>query len=104
MIRTLAFPFVSMLLIFSLLASPIIPFLDKELSKTLVMGSAEEEKSSKKEESEKKFDELDFFLRNYVPFSSDFLAQEQNYTTAGYLFPVLEYTIEILDPPPRRLI
>ncbi|WP_156102212.1 hypothetical protein [Muricauda sp. MAR_2010_75] len=103
MLRTIAFPFVSVLLIFSLLASPLIPFLDKEFSKTLVL-SAEEEKSSKKEESEKKFDEKDFFIKNYFAVSSDFLAQDKHYTTAGYLFPVLEYTVEILDPPPRRLI
>lgn len=99
----MAFPFVSVLLICSLLAAPVIPFLDKELSKSLVL-SAEEEKSSKKEESEKKFDEMDFFVKNYFTDASEFLLQKQDYTTAGYLFPVMEYTVEILDPPPRKLI
>ena len=104
MLKTIAFPFVSVLLIFSLLAAPVIPLLDKELSKSLVLKSSEEEKSSKKEESEKKFDELEGYIRNYFALSTEFLAQEQDFTTAGYLFPVLEYTVEILDPPPRRLM
>ena len=99
----MVFPFVSILLICSLLAAPIIPFLDKELSQSLLL-TAEEEKSSKKEEAEKKFDEMDFFIRNYFAFSSEFLAQQQDFTAAGYLFPVMEYTVEILDPPPRRLV
>ena len=49
---------ISLLLIFALSVSPIIPLLDKESGKTIVIGAAEEEKSSETF-TIKKFDEAD---------------------------------------------
>lgn len=104
MLKKLVFPILSMLLMGCLLTSPLIPFLDKELGKTMVFGSSEEEKSSKKEEAEKNFDELDLYLKNYNDISFFQVPQQRTICSAGYVFPSLEFSMEILDPPPKVLI
>ncbi len=91
------------MLVGCLLVSPIVPFLDKELGKTMVLGSAEEEKSSKKEEAEKNFDELDLYLKNFYELSFYQAAQKFNVFSTDYVFPTVEYNLEILDPPPKKL-
>ncbi|TXJ93843.1 hypothetical protein [Flagellimonas pelagia] len=104
MLKKLVFPILSMLLMGCLLASPLIPFLDKELGKTMAFGSSEEEKSNKKEEAEKNFDELDLYLKNYIDVSFFQVPQQRTICSAGYVFPSLEFSMEILDPPPKKLI
>jgi len=103
-LKTLVFPILSILLMGCFLASPLIPFLDKELGKTMVFGSSEEEKSSKKEEAEKNFDELDLYLKNYNDISFFQVPQQRTLCSLGYVFPTLELSMEILDPPPKKLI
>ncbi|GEM_PF-1087176 len=103
MLKTLVFSILPIMLIGCLLVSPVVPFLDKELGKTLVLGSAEEEKGSKKEEAEKNFDELDLYLKNFYELSFYQTTQKFNICSAGYIFPATEFHLEILDPPPKKL-
>ena len=104
LLKTIAFPFISLLLIFSLLAPSFLPFLEEDQSTSLVLDVDDTEKNNKKEESEKKSDEMDFFIKNNFVHIIAIFAHRQEYNLSGYLFPSLEYTIEILDPPPRRLV
>ena len=103
MLKTLVFPILSLMLIGCLLVSPIVPFLDKELGKTMIFGSAEEEKSSKKEEAEKNFDELDLYIKSFYELSFYQVPQQQDISSSRYIFPTMEFSMEILDPPPKVL-
>ncbi|NDV41946.1 hypothetical protein [Flagellimonas sediminis] len=103
MLKKLLFSVLPLMLIGCLLVSPIVPFLDKELRKTMVPGSAEEEKSSKKEEAEKNFDELDLYLKNFFELSLYQATQKFDVCITDYIFPAAEYNLEILDPPPKKL-
>ncbi|MBW8242409.1 hypothetical protein K1F50_06315 [Muricauda oceani] len=101
--KTFLYPIIALLLILSISASPIIPLLDKELGKTMVIGSAEEEKSSKVI-TIKKFDEEDTFNKYVFESNHQYISQEHNIRFIGYFFSVSDYTVEILDPPPRKLV
>ncbi|MFT0714148.1 hypothetical protein [Flagellimonas lutimaris] len=104
MLKALLFPIISFLLILSISTSPIIPLLDKALGKTMILSSAEEEKSSKNEESDKKFDEMDAYFKYFLELASYQIIKTQGIDFLGYIFPTSDYTIEILDPPPRKLV
>ena len=103
MFKVILFPIISLLLVFSISISPIIPLLDKELGKTIILG-AEEENSNKKEETGKKFDEIDAYFKYFVELANHQLFQKTQLDFLGYIFPTSDYTVEILDPPPRKLI
>ena len=85
-------------------ASPIIPLLDTELGKTNVVGAAEEENNNKKGDMEIKFDELDAYFKYFSEFSSNQIFEVQSKNFLAYLFTTSDFTLEILDPPPRKLI
>ncbi|MDF0707080.1 hypothetical protein [Flagellimonas okinawensis] len=100
--KTLMFPLIAILLIVAISASPVIPFLDEELGKTMVMGAAEEEETSNII-TIKKFDETDSYLK-YVTESEILpILREHPLDNMGYIFSFSDCTIEILDPPPRNL-
>jgi len=102
--KVILFPIISFLLILSISISPVIPLLDKELGKTMILGAAEEEKSNKKEETEKKFDEIDAYFKYFLELADHQVSQKTQLDFLGYIFPTSDYTVEILDPPPRKLI
>ncbi|WP_375587651.1 hypothetical protein [Flagellimonas aurea] len=101
--KTLLFPMISLLLIFALSVSPIIPLLDKESGKTIVIGAAEEEKSSETF-TIKKFDEADTFYKYFFDSHNQHFSLDSSLGYLGYIFPFSDYTVEILDPPPRNLM
>ncbi len=103
MLRLLAIPFVSVMLVTILMASPFIPLLGREYCTALIIGSSEEENNGNETSAIKNFESKYFLLRNFFPVDLSF-QQEKNLTSLRYIFPVLEFTVEILDPPPRRLI
>ncbi|MBO0341933.1 MAG: hypothetical protein VX798_05730 [Bacteroidota bacterium] len=97
------FPFMSLLLILAISAAPIIPLLDKELGETMLVGAAEEEKSSKVF-TIKKFDESDIYNKYLLEWGIHPFLQEHSLGFLRYIFPISDYTVEILDPPPRKLV
>lgn len=103
LVKTFLFPFISLLLILAISASPIIPLLDKDLGETMVVGAAEEEKSSKVI-TIKKFDEADIYNKYLLEWGNQPFLQEHSLGFLGYIFPISDYTLEILDPPPRKLV
>jgi len=94
---------ISLVLISALTVSPLLPFLDKELGKTMVIGAAEEENNSNNGETNKKFDEIDAYIKYYLELVNNPVFQQQNQDHIGYLLPISDYIVEILDPPPRKL-
>lgn len=70
----------------------------------MILGAAEEENSNKKEETEKKFDEIDAYFKYFIELANHQLFQKTQLYFLGYIFPTSDYTAEILDPPPRKLI
>lgn len=101
--KTILYPIISLFLILTISASPIVPLLDKELGKTMVIGGSEEEKSTKLF-TIKKFDEADTLIK-YFSFSiHQPILQNSPEDYVGYIFPISDYTVEILDPPPRNLV
>ncbi len=102
-LRLLALPFVSVILVTILMASPFVPLLGKEYCTAIILGSSEEENNSKETTGSKNFESKFFLLRNFFPVDS-ILNQEKNLDALTYIFRVLDCTIEILDPPPKRLI
>ncbi|MEZ4809704.1 MAG: hypothetical protein R2819_05030 [Allomuricauda sp.] len=102
MLKTIAFPFIAVLLIFSLLAPSIVTLLDKDSNIAFFMSPEEEEKKNEKE-SEKKIDGKNLFLTHFVS-SDHFVSQERDLASSGYLPSVLDYEADILVPPPRRLV
>lgn len=100
MVKTIALPFVALMLTFSIMAPSLLPLLHKDCAIVFLADTGEEEKKSEKE-SEKKADEKDLFL-NSSSFSQ-FAVPFQ--ITSGYV----EYSIfdsdfvgDILLPPPRQ--
>ncbi|WP_318310798.1 hypothetical protein [Flagellimonas crocea] len=104
MFKTIVLPFISFVLALTLLAAPVVPFLDKQEGKSMMYGSAEEEESGEKENAETKFDETIVFVSFYTDSSGHQIFQKQPKDFSGYLFPTSDHTVEILDPPPRKLI
>ena len=103
MLKTIVHSIISLLLISALTVSPLIPFLDKELGKTMVIGAAEEENNGNNGETNKKFDEIDAYIKYYLELVNNPVFQQQNQDHMGYLLPISDYIVEILDPPPRKL-
>ncbi|MHA7863282.1 hypothetical protein [Flagellimonas marinaquae] len=103
MLKTIVHSIISLLLISALTVSPLIPFLDKELGKTMVISAAEEENNGNNGETNKKFDEIDAYIKYYLEIANNPIFQQQNADGSGYLFPISDHTVEILDPPPRKL-
>ncbi|WP_159076274.1 hypothetical protein [Flagellimonas amoyensis] len=103
MLKLLAFPFVSVMLVTILMASPFVPLLGREYSTALILGASEEENNSNETTSSKNFESKFLVFRNFFPVDPSF-KQEHNLTSLRYVFQVLEHTIEILDPPPRELV
>lgn len=103
MLKSVLHAIISLVLISALTVSPLIPFLDKELGKTMVIGAAEEENNSNNGETNKKFDEIDAYIKYYLELANNPVFQQQNQDDIGYLLPISDYIVEILDPPPRKL-
>lgn len=103
MLKLLALPIVSVMLVSILMASPFVPLLGREYSTALILGASEEENNSHETASSKNFDSKFFVFRNFFPVDPSF-NQEQNLGSLRYIFQVLEHTVEILDPPPRELV
>jgi hypothetical protein len=102
-LKLLAFPIVSVMLVSILMASPFVPLLGREYSTALILGASEEENNSNETANGKNFESKFFVFRNFFPVDPSFY-QEQNLTSLGYVFQLMEHTIEILDPPPRKLV
>ena len=103
MLKNVLHAIISLVLISALTVSPLIPFLDKELGKTMVIGAAEEENNGNNGETNKKFDEIDAYIKYYLELVNNPVFQQQNQDDIGYLLPISDYIVEILDPPPRKL-
>lgn len=103
MLRLLAIPFISVMLATILMASPFVPLLGRDYCAALIVGSSEEENNSSETAPIKNIESKYFLLRHFFPVDASF-QQEKNFNSMGYIFPVLEFTLEILDPPPKRLI
>ena len=103
MLKNVLHAIISLVLISALTVSPLIPFLDKELGKTMVIGAAEEENNGNNGETNKKFDEIDAYIKYYLELVNNPVFQQQNQDHIGYLLPISDYIVEILDPPPRKL-
>lgn len=101
MLKTIAFPLISLVLIFSVLAPSIMPLMDKDSAIVILMDNNEEEKSNEKE-SEKKFSEKDLFLNHFAVNGSFFIQSNESEDT-GYLFLISDFKAEILLPPPENL-
>ncbi|MEW2920495.1 MULTISPECIES: hypothetical protein [Flavobacteriaceae] len=102
MLRLLAIPFVSVILVTILMASPFVPLLGRECCTAMIIGSSEEENNNHEPSTVNNFESKYFLLRNFFPLNSS-LQQKENLNALGYIFPILEFTVEILDPPPKRL-
>lgn len=102
-LRQLAIPIVSMILVAILMTSPLTPLLGKDYCTLMVLGSSEEENNSHDNLGSKVFEAKYFLLKNFFEIGPSIL-QEHHLNAQGYEFSVLEHTIEILDPPPRKLI
>ncbi|WP_375325775.1 hypothetical protein [Flagellimonas sp. GZD32] len=104
MLKKLIISLFAIILTGSLLVSPLIPFLDKELGKTMMITSAEEEESNNTEETAKKFDETATYIKYFTELRHEITKQNQQISFSGYLFPTSDFTLEILDPPPKQLV
>lgn len=102
MLKTIAFPLIAMMLIFSILAPSLIPLLDNDYDIVVLIDNNEEEKSKEKE-SEKKFDEKNLFLNSFASSDSMFF-QNLNQGCNRYLFSNSDFKADILLPPPRKLV
>lgn len=103
MLRLLAFPFVSLMLVTILMASPYVPLLGREYCAAIILGASEEENNSNETTNSKNLESKFFLLRYFFPQDPSF-QQEQNTGSLGYVFRTLDCTIEILDPPPKELV
>lgn len=102
-LRRLALPMVSIVMVAILMATPLTPYLGKDYCTLMILGSSEEENNSHDTAESKIFDGKFFLLKNFFSVDSS-LKQEQQNNTLMYAFTVLEHTIEILDPPPKKLV
>lgn len=102
-LRRLALPIVSIVMVTILMASPLAPLLGKDYCTLIILGSSEEENNSHDTAESKVFDGKFFLLKNFFALDSS-LKQEKQHSTLAYAFTVLEHTIEILDPPPKKLV
>lgn len=101
--RILATPFISFMLVSILMTSSFIPLLGQEYNTAIILGASEEENNTHDTSNSKTFDSKYFVYKNF--FSADLsINQENGDNTLGYVFTILEITLEILDPPPRKLV
>ena len=100
--RKLAIPFISILMVSILLTSSFIPLLGQEYSTAIILGSSEEESNNHDTFSSNAFDSKYFMSKSFFSAGPS-LNQDKNNNVSGYTFAVLEFTLEILDPPPRNL-
>ncbi len=101
-LKTIAFPLIAMMLIFSILAPSLAPLIDEEFDIAVLVDSGEDEKNKEKE-SEKKFDEKNLFLDDSSSSNSLYLLnQDQGFSR--YVFSNSDFKAEILLPPPRELV
>tara|TARA_B100000949_G_scaffold235538_1_gene259524 strand:- start:27939 stop:28247 length:309 start_codon:yes stop_codon:yes gene_type:complete len=101
--RILAIPFISIMMISILLTSSFIPLLGQEYSTAIILGSSEEENNSHDTSSSNIFDAKYFLSKSFFT-TNPTQYQEKRDNASGYLFAVLEFTLETLDPPPRKLV
>jgi len=102
MLKTLAFPLIALMLIFSLLAPSILPLLDKGCDISLVVDTSGEEKNTEKE-SENKFDEKDLYLSLAFPVKS-VSVQNKKMGDVRYFFFNSDFKVEIPPPPPEHFL
>lgn len=102
MLKILALPLVSLVLVAILMTSPLTPFLGKDYCTALILGSSEEENNNHDIGGTKIFDGKYFMLKNFLPMGP-YPKTEHQQNSLDYAFTVLEFTIEILDPPPKQL-
>ncbi|MBA4745141.1 hypothetical protein [Flagellimonas halotolerans] len=103
MMRTLAIPFISFVMVTILLTSPFVPLMGREYSIAFILGSSEEENNTHDTSSSKTFDIKYFMSKSFISADPS-INQEKNNDALGYAFAVLEFTLETLDPPPRKLV
>lgn len=101
--RILAIPFISFVMVTILLTSSFVPLLGQEYNTAIILGSSEEENNTHDTSSSNTFDAKYFMSKSFFSANPS-LNQEKNDNTSGYVFAILEFTIEILDPPPRKLV
>ncbi|MDF0714979.1 hypothetical protein PY092_02365 [Muricauda sp. 334s03] len=101
--RILAIPFISIMMISILLTSSFIPLLGQEYSTAIILGSSEEENNTHDTSNSNTFDAKYFLSKSFFATNPSH-HQEKSDSTSGYIFAVLEFTLETLDPPPRKLV
>lgn len=102
MLKLLALPLVSLVFITILMTSPLIPLLEKDYSTAMILGSSEEEHNNHDNGGPQLFDSKYYLLKNFLSLGL-FPKSDHQQNLLDYAFTVLEYTIEILDPPPKQL-
>lgn len=101
--RILALPLASFLMVFILMTSSFVPLLGKEYSTAIIFGSSEEENNTHDTSNNKTFDSKYFLYKSFFAMDPS-INQEKSNNALGYVFAVLEFTLETLDPPPRKLV
>ncbi|MBR9854370.1 MAG: hypothetical protein GYB37_07290 [Algicola sp.] len=69
----------------------------------IILGSSEEENNTQETSNNKTFDSKYFMSKSFLAMNSS-MNQEKSDNALGYIFAVLEFTLETLDPPPRKLL
>ncbi|MCR9227298.1 MAG: hypothetical protein NXH90_07775 [Flavobacteriaceae bacterium] len=86
-----------------LLTSSFIPLLGQEYSTAIILGSSEEENNTHDTLNNNTFDAKYFLSKSFFAMDPS-QHQEKKGNASGYIFAVLEFTLETLDPPPRKLV
>ena len=95
---------ISLSLIFFLVASPVLPFLDRELGKMLILGAAEEEHQTGHDGSKKKLEQNKLLSRSMLRIRGNSQLKNKDPRARHYLFSICEFKMETLDPPPENLV
>lgn len=93
---------ISILLTQFLLVSPVVPLLDRELGKMLVLGAAEEENHGSKEGHTKQLDKSKLLHKIPFPIGEGYVDRNVAQKRHPYQFSVSEPWVESIDPPPER--
>ncbi|MDC6365280.1 MULTISPECIES: hypothetical protein [Flavobacteriaceae] len=101
MLKAIAFPFIALMLIFSILAPSVISLVDKDGAIAVLVDSNDEENNQEKE-SKKKFEEKDLFLHGLVT-TGNFLHKKEKSVHKKHVFLHSDFKAEILLPPPQQL-
>ncbi len=89
------------MLIFSILAPSVIPLLDKDCPVAVLLDTNEEEKKEK--DSEKKFGEKNLFTGPFDTNNGLFFQLTEVESTEYLLFNT-DFKVEIILPPPKKLV